>query len=112
MAGCENDSYFRPALANTLSKSQPIEGARHLDIRKDNAHLGVSFKQPQRLVRIACLQNIKSRVLKKVDAHQSHEWLILNNENDIVRAGTLPGRFDCHGEVTLAFDRSSRVLIS
>jgi hypothetical protein len=85
MAGGENDSDPRPELANTLGETQAIKGTRHLNIGKDDAHLRVGFKQAQRFVGIAGLQNIKAGLFQKVDAEQTHKWFILDNEDDITR---------------------------
>ena len=81
----QNDPDLGPALANTLREGRSVEPPRHFNIGKDDAHLRVHFKHPQRFVGIACLQNIKAGLLEKIDAHQADEGLILDDEDGAAR---------------------------
>lgn len=78
------------ASARKYAARGPIRRApRHFNIGKDDAHLRVHFKHPQRFVGIACLQNIKAGLLEKIDAHQADEGLILDDEDGAARLGFL-----------------------
>lgn len=111
MTRCENDSDSRPTLANTPGELYAIEGAGHVYIGKDDADLRVGFKQPQRFVGVARLQNSKAGLFQEIDAQKTCERLVLDNKNDILHICARLRWFRFHAWLTLGFDRSSDSLL-
>jgi hypothetical protein len=103
MTGRENNPDARPALANTARESHAVEGARHFDVRKHDAHLWGRLKNPQRFVGVARLEHLEAGLGEKVRARQTHQGLVLDDQDDM--AG-LCG-FCLHPLVTVEFDVSS-----
>lgn len=103
MAGGEDNSDARPALANMMREAQAIKRAWHFDIREDDAHLWGCFEYPQGFAGIARLQNLETSLGEKVRTHQTNKRLVLDDEDDTARVCW----FCLHRLVTIGFELSS-----
>jgi hypothetical protein len=47
--------------------------------------ISARHEKPHRLIGAARLQHLKARISENIDGHQTHEWLVFDNEDETAR---------------------------